>query len=84
MIDYIRAKELFLKIYPDEELQQKVENYVKSNEKKITRYLKFCYKNRWEIHLKKDDFTKLCLVYAFLPEVKDRYEKKGISDEIFF
>ena len=84
MIDYIRAKELFLKIYPDEELQQKVEDYIKSNEKKIARYLKFCYKNRWEIHLKKDDFTKLCLVYAFLPEVKNRYEKKGISDEIFF
>lgn len=84
MIDYSRAKDLFLKIYPDEKLQEKIENYIKNNEKKILRYLKFCYKNRWEIHLKKDDFTKLCLVYAFLPEVKDRYKKKGISDEIFF
>ncbi|MBR5190565.1 MAG: DUF5596 domain-containing protein, partial [Clostridia bacterium] len=84
MIDYSRSKDLFLKIYPDENLQKKVEDYIKSNEKKITRYLKFCYKIRWEIHLKKDDFTKLCLVYAFLPEVKSRYEKKGISDEIFF
>ena len=84
MIDYNRSKDLFLKIYHDEDLQKKVEEYIKSNEKKISRYLKFCYKNRWEIHLKKDDFTKLCLVYAFLPEVKSRYEKKGISDEIFF
>ena len=84
MIDYNRAKDLFLKIYSDEDLQKKVEDYIKKHEKKISRYLKFCYKNRWEVHLKKDDFTKLCLVYAFLPEVKDRYEKKGISDEIFF
>lgn len=84
MIDYNRAKDLFLKIYSDENLQKKVEDYIKKNEKKISCYLKSCYKNRWEIHLKKDDFTKLCLVYAFLPEVKDRYEKKGISDEIFF
>ena len=70
MIDYNRAKDLFLKIYPDEDLQKKVEEYIKKYEKKISRYLKFCYKNRWEIHLKKDDFTKLCLVYAFLPEDK--------------
>ena len=84
MIDYSRSKDLFLKIYYDEDLQKKVEDYIKNNKKKITRYLTFCYKNRWEIHLKKDDFTKLCLVYAFLPEVKDRYAKKGISDEIFF
>ncbi len=84
MIDYIRSKDLFLKIYPDENLQIQIEDYIKKHEKKISRYLKFCYKNRWEIHLKKDDFTKLCLVYAFLPEVKDRYAKKGISDEIFF
>ncbi len=84
MINYTDAKDLFLKIYPDEDLQVKIEEYIKKNEKKISRYLKFCYKKRWEIHLKKDDFTKLCLVYAFLPEVKNRYEKKGISDEIFF
>ena len=84
MIDYNRSKDLFLKIYPDEKLQGKIENYIKNNEKRIARYLKFCYKNRWEIHLKKDDFTKLCLVYAFLPRVKSRYEAKGICDEIFF
>lgn len=84
MLDYNRSKELFLKIYPDENLQKAVEKHIKDNEKKILRYLKLCYKNRWEIHLKKDDFTKLCLVYAFLPVVKDRYAKKGISDEIFF
>ena len=65
-------------------MQKQIEEYIKKHEKKISRYLKFCYKNRWEVHLKKDDFTKLCLVYAFLPEVKDRYAKKGISDEIFF
>lgn len=84
MIDYIRCKELFLKIYPNEDLQRDIEKYIKKHEKRIIRYLKFCYKNRWEVHLKKDDFTKLCLVYAFLPQVKSRYEEKGISDEIFF
>lgn len=84
MINYIDAKELFLKIYPDEALQQKVENYIKSHEKKILRYLKACYKKRWEIHLKKDDFTKLCLVYAYLPVIKEKYSQKGICDEIFF
>lgn len=84
MIDYARSKELFLKIYPQQQLQQSVEEYIKKHEKKIMKHLKLCYKNRWELHLKKDDFTKLCLVYAYLPEVKSRYEKAGISDEIFF
>lgn len=84
MIDYLRSKELFLKIYPQQALQKSLEEHIKKHEKKILRYLKFCYKNRWEPHLKKDDFTKLCLVYAFLPEVKSRYEKAGISDDIFF
>lgn len=84
MIDYIRSKELFLKIYPDENLQNQVENYIKNHEKKVIRNLKFCHNNRWEVHLKKDAFFKLCLVYAFLPVVKTRYEEKGISDEIFY
>lgn len=84
MIDYSRSKELFLKIYPQESLQKSLEEYIKKHERKILKYLKLCYKNRWELHLKKDNFTKLCLVYAYLPEVKSRYEKAGISDEIFF
>ncbi len=84
MIDYISSRDLFLKMYPDESLQKILENYIKRNEKKIEKHLKFCYKNRWEIHLKKDRFLKLALVYAFLPEVKNRYDKKGIDDKIFF
>lgn len=84
MLDYTNSKELFLKIYPDEVLQQFVEDYIKKHEKMITRNLKLCYCNRWEPHLSKDAFFKLCLVYAFLPEVKNRYEKKGIGDKIFF
>lgn len=84
MIDYTNSKDLFLKIYPDEELQVSVEKYIKQHEKKFLKYLKFCRKNRWELFLKKDVFTKLCLVYAFLPTVKQRYEEKSISDKIFF
>lgn len=84
MIDYSRSKELFLKIYPDEKLQKDIENYIKSHKTKIEIALFFCNKNRWEIHLKKDAFLKLCLVYAFLPVVKERYEKKGINDKVFF
>lgn len=30
MIDYNRVKDLFLKMYPDQELQQKVEKYIKT------------------------------------------------------
>ncbi len=84
MINYKISKYLFLKIYPDEKLQKLLEDYIKRNEKAIERQLKSCYKNRWKSHLKKDPFVKLSLIYAFLPEVKSRYEKKDISDEIFF
>lgn len=84
MIDYAYSKELFLNIYPDEDLQASLESYIKQNEKKIIKALKFCRKNRWEIHLKKDSFFKLALVYAFLPTVKGRYDEKSISDKIFF
>ncbi len=84
MINYKASKYLFLKIYPDENLQELLEGYIKRQEKKFERQLKSCYKNNWKPHLKKDPFTKLALIYAFLPEVKSRYEKKGIEDEIFF
>lgn len=84
MINYKTSKYLFLKIYPDEKLQKLLEDYIKRNEKGIERQLKSCYKNRWKPHLKKDPFVKLSLVYAFLPEVKARYDKKGISEDIFF
>ncbi len=84
MIDYARSNELFLKIYNNNELCKELSSYVKKHEKKILLDLYFCSKNRWEFFLKKKPFYKLCLVYSFLPVVKDRYSEKGISDKIFF
>lgn len=84
MIDFNRCNELFLKIYNDEKLCKTLSDYIKKNEIKIKFYLNFCRRNRWEICLKKSPMFKLCLVYAYLPTVKEKYEAKGISDKIFF
>lgn len=84
MINYKKAKSLFLKIYDNKSLCQKVEDYIKKNESKISFCLKFCRKRKWQLFLKKDPFFKLCLVYAYLPEVKEKYEKLNIDDKIFF
>ncbi len=84
MINYPRCKELFLNIYPSENLANKIEEYIKTNRKKIGFYLSFCEKNRWELMLKQSPMMKLALVYASLPRVYDGYQKKGISDEIFY
>lgn len=84
MIDFERSKEMFLKIYPNEELAEKIEKYIKKRKGIIKIYLGFCNKNRWEPFLKQKPICKLALVYAFLPTVWDRYKEKNISEEIFF
>lgn len=84
MIDNKRSKEIFLKIYPNEELAEKIEKYIKKREVIVKIYLSFCRKNRWEPFLKQKPMMKLALVYAFLPTVWDRYKKRDISEEIFW
>lgn len=84
MLDFKRSKEIFLKIYSDERLADKIENYIKKHEAKIKFCLYFCRKNRWEPFLKQKPICKLALVYAFLPTVWDRYKEKNISEKIFW
>lgn len=84
VIDYNRSNELFLKIYNNKDLCKELSSYVKKHEKIILLDLYFCNKNRWEFFLKRKPFYKLCLVYSFLPTVKNRYDEIGISDKIFF
>lgn len=84
MINIERSKEIFLKIYPNEKLAEKIENYIKKRRGIIKIYLAFCSKNRWEPFLKQRPMMKLALVYAFLPVVWDRYKAKNISEEIFW
>lgn len=84
MIDFERSKEIFLKIYPNEELAEKIENYIKSHKTIMKFFLCFCNKNRWEPFLKQKPIMKLALVYAFLPTVWDRYKEKNISEKIFW
>lgn len=84
MIDNKSSKEIFLKIYPNEELAEKIEKYIKKREVIVKIYLSFCRKNRWEPFLKQKPMMKLALVYAFLPTVWDRYKKRDISEEIFW
>ncbi len=84
MLDFKRSKEIFLKIYSNEDLANKIEKYINKNKTKIRIYLLFCKKNRWEIFLKQKPMMKLALVYAFLPTVWDRYKEKGICEEIFW
>ncbi len=84
MINFKRSREIFLKIYPDENLANKIEKFIKKRQKIVEICLKFCSKNRWEPFLKQKPMMKLALVYAFLPTVYDRYREKNISDKIFF
>lgn len=84
MIDYARSKELFSMIYPDENAQRYVENYIKLGEAKIKKALKQCEKGHWNKYLKKTPIFKLALVYLYLPTLRDKYSQSGISDEIFF
>lgn len=84
MIDYNRSNELFLKIYNNKKLCKELASYVMKHEKTFTLNLFLCSKNQWHLFLNEKPFYKLCLVYAFLPTVKDRYKEKGISDKIFF
>lgn len=84
MIDFNRSREIFLKIYPSEVLANKVEYYIDRHKSKVKFFLVFCNNNRWEVTLKQTPMMKLALVYAFLPTVYDRYQKKKISDTVFY
>ncbi len=84
MIDLKRSGEIFLKIYPDEALADKIGNYINEHQNKVKFFLFFCNKKHWEITLKQTPMMKLSLVYAFLPVIYNRYIEKGISDEIFY
>ena len=84
MINLNRSRKIFLNIYPDEALADKVEFFIKSNKKKVEFFLGFCKYKRWEPTLKQEPMMKLALVYAFLPVVYDKYKKKNIGDEVFY
>ncbi len=84
MVDLNRSREIFLKIYPSEKLADNIVKYINKHRIKVHFFLFFCNKGRWEITLSQNPMMKLSLVYAFLPVIYNRYEKKGISDEIFY
>ncbi len=84
MLDYKRSRDIFLKIYDNPQLAHTLEGYIKSHEIKFKAFLKLCRKNRWEPFLKQKPLVKLCLVYAFLPTVFDRYREKSIPENIFW
>lgn len=83
MFDIDASRELFLKLYPDRELCREIEGFVSSN-KAVRLYYALCRRGLWELFFKKDNFTKLSLVFLYLPTVKENYGKKGISDKVFF
>lgn len=84
MVDFNRSREIFLKIYPSENLANKIEYYIGRHKTRFRFFLKFCNKNRWEVTLKQKPMMKLALVYAFLPTLWDGYKEKNIPEEIFF
>lgn len=84
MINYDLSREIFLKIYPNEKLCEKIENYIKKHETKFNFYVLLCKMNVWSYFFNKDPFLKLALVYAYLPITKHEYDKKGISENIFY
>ena len=84
MINLEQSQVIFQRIYPDGELCELLSEYTCKHKLKIKMCLAFCRKGRWEIFLKKDPFFKLCIVFAYLPEVWRQYEEKGIGEGIFF
>ena len=84
MIDFKRSREIFLKIYPSERLAHNVEDYINKHKSKVKFLLFFCHRKHWEVALKQHPMMKLSLVYAYLPVIYDKYQKKGINDEIFY
>lgn len=84
MINLEQSQAIFQKIYPDKYLCELLSEYIGRHKLKIKMCLAFCRSGRWELFLKKDPFFKLCLVFAYLPEVWRQYEAKGIGEDIFF
>ncbi len=83
-MDLNLSEKLFFEIYGNNVLGEKVKAYTEKHLKKVERYLKLCRKNRWELFMKKTPEMKLSLIFAYLPELHERYKEKGIGDKIFF
>ncbi len=84
MISYLYSKEIFLRIYPNNDIQAVTERYIRENEKSIIKALKRCHSGNWQRFLNKDPMFKLALIYSYLPYIKSKYDKSGISEDIFF
>ncbi len=84
MINYDLSKDLFLKIYKNEELSRKIESYIKKHEAKFKFYILVCKMNGWSYFFTKTPFEKLAITYAYLPITKANYEKLGIDDKVFY
>lgn len=84
MTDFTRSREIFLKIYPDRNLSEKIEKHIKKHRARFNLFYMLCSKKHWELALKQHPMMKLALVYAYLPTVYDKYREKKISDKIFY
>ena len=84
MTDLSISRQIFINIYPNYNLCDKIENYINNNKFKIKLAINLCKLGRWEWFFNCKPFFKLCLVYAYLPITKNEYDKKGISYKIFY
>ena len=84
MTDFNKCDNVFLEIYPHKEYVDTIKNYINKNSRKVKFYYNFCKKGRWEVALSKSPLLKLSLVYLYLPTVKEKYNKKGIPEKIFY
>lgn len=84
MLNIDKSKELFNKIYGDENLTEILAEYTAKHKRVLGFYTFLGGKRNWLPTLKRNPFFKLCVAFAFLPETKKRYDEKGISEKIFF
>lgn len=84
MINLTTSKEIFLKIYPDEQLVNDLISYINKHESIMNKYIAVCEKGKFSKLFKLDAFKKLCITFAYLPYTYKKYEQLGISDEVFY
>lgn len=84
MTDLNIAKNIFLKIYSDETLVNNIIKSISADVKQFDKYINYCSKGNYKKLYKLDAFKKLCVIYAYLPLTKLKYECLGIDDSVFY
>ena len=84
LLDLETSEKLFFKVVDNQDLIEKIKVELGKNQNFYNVLLFYGRNGNWRKTPKKTPFQKLCVTFAYLPHIYEKYREEGIDDEIFF